>query len=331
MSYTQCLNNIRGIAILLVILSHAVTCMPDGDGGLIVALRGLTNHSTVLFVIISGFLFYETTPNFKFVEYISNKIKFVLIPYIFMSIPAIVLHVFNFKNSHYWIDMEWFQTLNLVQKYFYLMITGAHLAPFWFIPMVFILYLFGPLFAVVKKTNYGLIFFFVVSLLLALYIGRPIKNDNLLNSFLYFLPVYILGMSLAKYNFINRCKSFAFLGVSFIATCVMTIIHLSLDIPTNHDLLIRLMIGITIFCICIHFLNKHNKWLNLFARFSFYLFFIHGYFISFFRALYIKFPAPDSSILLAFIAFTVTIFLSFATFLIFKTLLKSKSKVIVGA
>ncbi len=320
----------RGLAILLVIFAHAVSTVSD-NGIVMNIFRSLSGNSTVLFVMIAGFLFHEMSHNFNFGEYIVNKIKFVLLPYIIMSIPAALLYMTGVKTDHNWMDVQWLQSLSLAKQYLYLMVTGAHLGPLWFIPMVMIFYIISPVLIYLQQKPYGLHIAFAITLVCAVIIGRPLLNDDTLQAFVYMLPAYIFGVILAKYDFVNKYDIKHSLFFITLSTLLIVIMDVLFKVGSGNDLLIRIVFSVTVFCCCIQFLNKHNKWINLFARLSFYLFFIHGYFIAAFRIIFSKLPDTDVSFLLVFIAFFGTIILSLATYVALKTFLGKRSKILIGA
>src|SRR5688500_9095908 len=95
----------RGAAILLIVGLHACISLKWGDAVLQRKLAlVLFNNGTVLFVFISGYLFYHLNKNhFDYVDYLKKKFLYVIIPYLVVSIPAIIdKFYFDEMGDHWW-------------------------------------------------------------------------------------------------------------------------------------------------------------------------------------------------------------------------------------
>ncbi len=326
----QFINNYRGIAILLIMLIHAIGTV-NSDGSMVLKALGLLlQNSTVLFVVVAGYLFSFSSENFNYIKFLKHKFKTIILPYFFVSIPAVFLYLSGIKNTHYWIDMDWFYSLNIVYQYLYLMGSGAHLVTFWFIPMITLFYLFSPLIVYIKN-NKLLEFAFFISLVPAFLLGRPDFSENNLVWSLYFLPPYLLGMILMHrpglYDALKKYSASILLG--YIA------IYLSLSwssaLSSSVDLFFKMFLSVLLIAFSKQLFSEKNRWLNMFARLSFYLFFIHGYFTGAFRMVYWHiFDAEIKGVFAATVSFTITVLLSILSFVVIKMLLKEKSKIFVG-
>lgn len=277
-------HNLRGLAILLIILAHAITTLPSSEE--VVILRFLILNSSVIFVVIAGFLFAAIAERFTYKDYLVNKVKNVIFPYLFLSLPAALIYIFGYKTTHLWMDMEYFDQLPFILKYGYLLITGAHLGPLWFIPMICLFYLFFPVFIFIKNTNINyLIFILLVSLTLGFYLGRPLYDDDVFQSFFYFLPAYIWGICIYRYPYIFR-----FFKTHSIFYLVLSVIFWLIHCYFNgynksQDLIFKLLFSTILFSIFIRYFDKKIPILNIFAELSFFLYFIHGYFAGALRML----------------------------------------------
>jgi hypothetical protein len=175
------IHTFRALAILFIVTGHAVDAFiwPDG-GDLERLLRIVFCNGSALFVFIAGYLFQHLSPRFEARNYYISKIKNVLIPYLLISIPAIVLFTTVMQRNTVWV-------------LFYL--TGYHLAPLWFVPMITIFYVIAPALIKLDRNHYlyyMLPFFVVISLLISR--GSPSQ------SFLHFLSVYVLGMACSRFK-----------------------------------------------------------------------------------------------------------------------------------
>ena len=193
----QFINNYRGIAILLIVLIHAVGTVSSHGSVVLISINLLLENATILFVVVAGYLFSLSSGNFNYFEFLKHKFFTIIVPYFFVSIPAILLYMTGLKDNHYWIDMDWFHSLSMPSQYLYLMGSGAHLVTFWFIPMIVPLYLCSPLILYLKDKGF-LTLLFCLSLLPAVWFGRPEFSENNLVWTLYFLPAYLFGMLLAQ-------------------------------------------------------------------------------------------------------------------------------------
>jgi hypothetical protein len=326
----QFINNYRGIAILLIILIHAIGAVHHEDSAILLGVGLLLDNATILFVVVAGYLFSSLSINFDYLKFIKHKFQIIIIPYFFVSIPAVFIYLSGLKNTHYWIDMNWFHSLNFVYQYLYLMASGSHLVTLWFIPMIIPFYLFSP--GIVYLKNKQLLgAFFILSLLPALWYGRPEFSENNLVWSLYFLPAYIFGMLLFQYPRIYENLA----NYSSILLLVYIAIYLSLSwhaaFSSSVDLLWKMGLAVILIACSKRYLAQKNKWLNMFARLSFYLFFVHGYFIGAIRMLHSHlFGIEITGLLAASASFATTIILSLASFVIIKWILKDKSKIFVG-
>ena len=81
--YIYSIDNLRGLAILLVFFTH---CQSFNlfDSLFQDFAKFFVGNATAIFVFISGFLFhYLQSKNFNFKKYLKQKSKFVITPYLF--------------------------------------------------------------------------------------------------------------------------------------------------------------------------------------------------------------------------------------------------------
>ena len=226
--------------------------------------------------------------------------------------------------------MNWFNSLGLVYQYLYFMLSGAHLVTLWFIPMIIPLYLFSPSFLYIKsKQLLGV--FFILSLIPALWFGRPEFSVNNVIWTLYFLPTYVLGMLLWHRPRIYE-ELVKYSGL-ILLSYIVVYLWLSWDaaFSTQVDLLWKMALAVILMAFTKRYLAKKNKCLNMFARLSFYLYFVHGYFISTIRIVYNQYLSVEvTGLFAASVSFALTLILSLSSFVIIKLILKEKSKIFIG-
>ncbi|WP_160644917.1 acyltransferase family protein [Chengkuizengella marina] len=274
--YLNYVNNFRAVAIIFVIASHVIE--PFSQSGMIVysIFSNLFREGTVLFVFIAGLLFHHLSFKYKYSKYLKSKVKYVLTPYIIISIPAILLvtSLGGVPRHEFILDYSKFFQV------FYLYITGSHLGPLWFIPMIFIFYVISPILIKLidwEYFNYVFIVSFIISIL-------TLKNfDNVIQSFLHYFFSYIAGMYLSK----NKEKILSFIDkYKFIILCLFTVLFTVGTITHYNDLgpLTDIFIysnKIVLAFLIMFYLYKYDsrieKKFDKLAQYSFGLFFIHAY------------------------------------------------------
>ena len=146
MKKDSAINYMRGVAILFVVASHSLYLTVNSElVWLAVLYDRLISEGTTLFILISGFLFFYLRGRFNYKVFLRKKIENVVIPYVLLSIPAILVYCLGLKQDHDWIDMQWFSDISLAFKVVYMYLTGAHLGPFWYIPIIILIFIFSPL------------------------------------------------------------------------------------------------------------------------------------------------------------------------------------------
>ncbi|MGM0581498.1 MAG: acyltransferase family protein [Bacteroidota bacterium] len=233
------IHNFRGLAIIFIVGIHSVISIP-WEGSFVVKslLLGIFNNGTVLFVFIAGFLFYYLCQNhFSYSQYLKKKLKYVIAPYLIISIPAIIDKIFFDPGNHWWMTSE-FQEASIAYKIFLMIITGRHSGILWFIPMIALFYFCSYLFLHFSKTR---IFDYVVPILciLGLMTVSFGYHADPITSFVYFLPIYLLGMWVAKHHLkILALNNFWFIALSIIYV-IMTILEVYDIIPLSKYLELR--------------------------------------------------------------------------------------------
>jgi surface polysaccharide O-acyltransferase-like enzyme len=342
----------RGAAILFIAGLHA--CISLNWGGAILQRKFalvLFNNGTVLFVFISGFLFYHLSKNkFSYLDYLRKKFLYVIIPYLVVSIPALIdKFYFDKMGDHWWMD-HGFGQKSAFAKILLLMITGRHMGVLWFIPMISILYLLAPLILRLSKSK---LFFYIAPLIIfaGLFTFRFGYYANIGLSLLYFFPVYLFGIWTyqIKDQLFEHAKSIiALLSLFYFAMNVGEFVEL---IP--FDDLIRIRDGYVI-CngyrfnynklkmqvLCILLLvifyklnNREFNFLKLLGDYSFGIFFVHLYVIEILRLAdrkgIVKISPPN---LLTFLLYFVFIMIvTLVVVKIIKLAFKERSRYLIGS
>jgi peptidoglycan/LPS O-acetylase OafA/YrhL len=194
------IHNFRGIAILLIVLGHAIGFLDAADDSLIVTIIRVTIfNSSVYFIFIAGLLFQFLLTKYRHRIYLKNKFFNVILPYLLVSIPGICLSLAKNQPFYKTIDSISFKDWFLFHKVAHLYTTGSHFFHFWFVPVICIFYAWAPMFVWLDSHPR---YYRFIPLLICLSIVVPrAQNDALvLQNFVHFLSVYILGMFCSHYQ-----------------------------------------------------------------------------------------------------------------------------------
>lgn len=276
-AFLRSIHIFRALAIVLIVGAHVQPVVDWPDSLTKRLVLGFTNESSTYFMFISGFLFHHLSGRFAYGDYLATKFRNVVLPYILLSLPAIVMFVFVTQRPGLWpgfYDMpQWEQVLAFI-------VTGKHLAPMWFIPMMVLFYLSAPLFVWIDRRHPVLYLAIIPLLVYATTTGRG-GHYGPLNMYVYFLPVYLLGMWVSR-NFAQVmawARRWAWpLGVAVLALYIMYVLKVQAGF-TLQTVLKPLSIPLI--------LLAFDRWstrvpprIDYLADISFGIYFVHAYFIA---------------------------------------------------
>ncbi len=339
----------RGIAILFIVMGHSVG--PWAINSLSEKiLANLISGGTTLFVFISGFFFHHVFyGRMPYKKFMIKKMRNILAPYLIFSSIAIIYYSIS-PNAFPYADIlvtsnmsAWYEYVKLVSVYLW---TGRIVTAYWYIAFIFMIFSLSPLFAQYIKLSVGArISIFLLLLMVSLFIHRPTLNLSPLHSLLYFIPIYMLGISCSinKREVTNFIEGKAiFLGILVVALAFLQAVFFEgfggfhkEEIFSFEGLDIMLLQKIAM---CFFFLSVLQKLehknippLKLLASSSFAIYFIHPW------ALKILGETEAFSalkLLTGFEVFIITIVFALLSSLlvayIFKCLLKRHSRYIIG-
>ncbi|MCQ2740074.1 MAG: acyltransferase [bacterium] len=343
------INVFRGLAILLIIMGHTMQ-LGENSSLLHTINCEIVCGGTALFIFISGFLFQHLSYKFEYKNYLSKKWTNVILPYLFTSIPGLILCFFcpvAYKNT--------FVGLNIwLQVPMHLTIGRVHNIPTWFIPMIVIFFLLSYLFLKFEKKK---VLYKTLPLLFIITIFLPrgvAEYENLvglsyfsryyayvmyiLSGFVHFLALYVFGMYCSKNKniidiFYNK-RLFLWLGM--ITTSILDVYLAYKQIYCNYTIsktfLTMLLLGYLKHLdefILSH--KKTNTTLDFIAKYSFGLFFVHWYwFFLYNQFFYLQNVIVTSNIVSAFltviIRFVVVSLLSFVSLFVVKKIITLVNK-----
>ena len=324
------INVFRGLAILLIVMGHT---MQFGDKNSLLHLIVCETFcgGTALFMFISGFLFQHLSSKFEYKNYLSKKWTNVICPYLFTAIPGIILAFLfpiAYKNS--------FAGLNpLIQIPVHLSIGRVHNVPSWFIPMIIFFFLLSWVFLKLEKKNIiykllPLLFFITIiaqrgvaeyeSTLHLAHIDKYIVyvKYNLMG-IVHFMSLYIFGMYCSSNKSIidTFYNKRILLLLLMISTSILDVFMMYKYQYSNYTIS---KIFLTMFALGYlkhydEFIISHKKLnsvLDLIAKYSFGIFFVHWYWFFFFNQVFhVKgvLPIMNESIFLTFIIVFIRFFI----------------------
>ena len=190
-------HSFRAIAIMVIVLNHAPNAHDWSEAGAAYRIFDQTvANATILFVFVSGFLFEHLGEKYQYPAYLWRKFKYIVLPYLFVSIPALAYSaVHNPPFETYPFLEDWSVLRRVLWMYG---VGGAHInAALWYIPTVTVLFLAAPIFIQFRRhpALYGLI---PLLLLFSLFAHRPGTSAFFMGyaveNAAFFAPVYVLGM-----------------------------------------------------------------------------------------------------------------------------------------
>lgn len=320
----------RALAILFIVTGHAIDAFlwPD-NGDLERLLRIFFCNGSTLFVFIAGYLFQHLSPRYETQKYYVSKIKNVIIPYVLISIPAIVLFTTVLQRPNVWDGFyenpDWKQVL-----LFY--VTGYHLAPMWFVPMISVFYLLAPVFIKLDRNHilyYMLPVFAVISLLVSRESGYP--------SFLHFLSVYVLGMACSRFQ--DRLRTVIGRPVFLLPVLVLYVGTGLVEYPLNAGTMTYLnylqKVAASLFFLGLLYRfndRLQSKSVGTIAETSFGVFFLHAYFLTASKLMYTHFwgQLPVGSAVKLLPLALATFVICVPTILLIRRVMGSHSRYLIG-
>ena len=294
-SFLNYINVFRGLAILLIIAGH--TMQFGESSGLLHKINcEIVCGGTALFIFISGFLFQHLSGKFEYKNYLSKKWTNVIIPYFITAIPGILFCLFlpqAYGNS--------FDGLSpFIQIPMFLTTGRIHNTPTWFIPMIILFFFCSWL--LLKLERNGILYKLLPFMFLITLICQRVDVDYnsimnmsyiqkyfaclgyVFNGFIHFFALYVFGMFCSRYKEI--------IDIFYDKRLLLWIIMLGLaglNIYLNYyNLYSNFTISKTILTMLVlGYLKHYDDWiikhkalnniLDIIAKYSFGLFFIHWY------------------------------------------------------
>lgn len=311
------INVFRGLAILLILAGHT---MQMGELGSLTRTisKEIWAGGTVLFVFIAGFLFEYLSHKFEYKDYLSKKWSNVILPYIITAIPGIIL-CFTLPTAY---GNPFFEYNPISQVGVFLTTGRIHNVPAWFIPMI-VIFFFLSATLIKLKEKHILFKLLPIALLVTIIYPRqdiePYMVANfdfwgkylayltyVLHGFIHFFSSYVGGMYLAaNIDKVDKMYTWRYwiLGATVLTAGID--IYLAQNFGISNGSVSKIFFTIWALCLLKHyndFFDKHpniNKFMDVCAKYSFGLFFIHWYYVFAFNYLTGISPVATNSILVS--------------------------------
>ena len=339
------INVFRGLAILLIVAGHTMQFGAVGSATERVVFE-IFCGGTALFIFISGFLFQHLSGKYEFKNYMSKKWTNVIQPYLWTAIPGIV---FCFMYPQKYGNV--LDGLNpALQIPMFLSVGRIHNVPTWFIPMI-VLFFFSS-WLLLKLEKKGILYKILPLLLLfTFFFPRPglepmmvagMSYDAVyleyikyvLIGYVHFFSVYVFGMYCsANKNVIDLFWKWrwSFILVFFLVSGL----NICSDLIVGYSNVTNSKIFLTV--ILLTYLKQYDSWLisheklnyvlDVIAKYSFGIFFIHWFVFFLFNLIFGTsnvMPIIGNTwftFLLVLVRFLVVTLLSFAILWLIKKLI----------
>lgn len=338
-NFLRYIHNFRGFAILTIVATHTVTYLQWSDERIEKIAYILIANGTVYFVFIAGFLFQFLSSKYEYKSYLNKKLQYVLLPYLLISIPAIALCIiWESYNPPNWFR-DSFSNLPIPGRILMYLLTGAHLSPLWFIPMITIFYIISPILLRVDRQPKA---YWLLPILLTItaVVPRPEHNSSVLQSFVHFMSIYMMGMFCSHFkeqlfSFVQKKYVWLLIGFLSLTALEMAIVPRPTAINSLSKLILCVLI-IYIFWLSESRLPKSfHDTMGFLAELSFGIYFLHDYFLIAYLMVAYKFGFDQFWLQANLWNFALLFFFglggSIISLLLIKRILGKKSRFVVGS
>jgi surface polysaccharide O-acyltransferase-like enzyme len=279
--FQQHIHVFRAVAITLIVCAHSLPTFDwTANPWFFHVMDGIANESSIYFFFIAGYLFQHLSARFDFKRYLWQKIKTVILPYLILSIPAIIVYTFLLPRGDMW---PWFYGLPAWQKASLFLLTGKHLAPLWFVPTITLFYLVAPVFIYIDKKQPRLYWSIIAFTALAMYLGRG-GHYGPLNKAIYLLPIYMSGMWFCHYQ--DRAEALVrkyWIPLLMVSMAGLAGYVLQWTEPPQYLMIMKMPLAALLVIFLKKYHNRVGHRLDYIAHVSFGIFFVHAYFIGAFK------------------------------------------------
>lgn len=340
------IHSFRAVAILFIVAGHTIYLFDwQGTPRLEGLLRSIFQNGTILFVFVAGFLFQHLSRKFIYRRYLKSKLVNVLMPYTLVSLPMLVAQYLTGRGS--WSpDFDLAVLPTVAHHLVFNLLTGYHILPFWFVPMITVFYLLAPLLLWVDHDGR---FYYALPLLLTVtvFVHRPATFIHIWHSSAYFLPVYLFGMWFSHHR--ERVKAWFTRHLPWLLALVVALTLVEVFVFGRGGAIYSVSLfsseagvlgtnAIQKLLLCGVLIVLLDRWdeavakrFALTAELSFGIYFLHMYFIQLYTQFVLGDVFPRGGLLRYALAVAVVTGLSVLCLLIAKKILGRHSRKFVGS
>ena len=336
---------LRALAIMLIVLGHSVY---NSEKGFPILLESLVRGGTAVFVFISGFFLHAVfAKNFELQSFLVKKLKNVYIPFLVVSIIGLAFRIFG------WGVIEGLPLTKIELNIFYTVRNFYVLYPHWYIPFIMVVFILSPFYlGFLRLPVWRQLFMLFMFSLLAVFLHRPHGNASVVQSILYYTPFYLLGMLYSQHRlwFEQKHQQILVIAITLVAGAMYLQTYVWVWVGNYHksffgfrgvDLQFIQKVGLcfVLLAIC-QILARREKtylWLKEAGDLSFAIFFLHPLFTMAMENIFPQLGWKNVSggawfsVAMTFLVFSIHFFGSFYTARVFKSLLPTKSRWLIGA
>lgn len=201
--YRHDINRLRGVAIILVVVSHTMQISSETVLGSAISIA--TRGATWPFLFIAGFLMAHLNGRYGYATYLRKKASAVIAPYVLVVSLILIAGLAD-------------QDGDVFAAYLY---GYPAAAPLWFVPVMIVFYLAYPLYSRLCAFPRATAALAVTSLAVMFWMGRPPTYGGIWPNVLFFQSAYLSGITYRLYSKQLDCwlKTAAPLLIVWIVTC----------------------------------------------------------------------------------------------------------------
>lgn len=301
MKKIEALQDLRGIAIIMVVLFHAGSTV---FGNYNIFMHG--KNGVLLFFIVSGFIIASIHKNdigFEmFVLFLKKRAIRIYLPYFPIFFVFLLLFNITGKGTEYHHDI-----FNIIKNFFLIQNPTESIHPYsWTLVYEMFYYATFAIFSILFGWSiYIYICIIITPIVISSFLGIYYDESIIFTSF---YNLYFLAGVLISYYYENFKKEFSFISV-------VLLLFIFLIVPFLNDNKIVLFISTVLFFLGYLKRDKSNKVLNIIGNASFSIYLVHALVISIGKHI-----IPD----LNFIKFLSLVFFSFIFGYIYHTYFENK-------
>lgn len=339
------IHSFRAVAILFIVAGHCVYLFEwETIRWQEHLIQSLMQNGTVLFVFVAGFLFQHLSYKFDYRRYLKSKLLNVILPYVMVSLPMITVQAMTGRGAFDPVFTQHWPTV--AQNVAWSLLTGYHILPFWFIPMIAVFYLLAP--ALLWIDRDGRLYYLLPGLLtITIFVHRPSDMTHIWHSCAYFLPVYLFGMWFSHHR--DRVMAWHDRWLPILLVLLAGLVWLEVGFyqrggaigssylfSTENGILgtnalQKLLLCGVLLVLLRRFGDFFDRKLHYMAEVSFGIYFLHMYFIQGYTRFVAGEIFPAASLLRYVLAVTTVVVLSMLCLWLVKRVLGKHSRKLVGS